>query len=349
MSEKKFLDRAYDRLSRRWAYHSLFWLALLSLSIALGYDSRLGFWFTFSNELLNLSFFAVIVYANLFYLIPRFMARKALLYLGLLAALCALVTPFKTLAFYLKFSGMPEYQFALYKKQGLLFLSSFLVGLLSTILRIVMDWWRHQAEKQELTTQSMQSELRFLKNQINPHFLFNTLNSLYALTLKKSDEAPEIVLRLAEIMRYMLYECNERQVYLSREIQYLENYLELEKLRQKPDTEISLRIEGEVSNQMVAPLLFVPFVENSFKHGLNNHLQNSGYVRMVMRVSDDQLEFEVENSKIETAPRISHPRSGGIGLQNVRKRLDLMYPGQYQLDITDEPHRYAVRLHLKLA
>lgn len=348
MSESGFLDRVYAQVSRRRVYHSLFWLTLLVLSVLLGYDSHMGFWFTLSNELLNLSFFAVIVYINLLYLIPRFMARQALLYLGLLALLCALVTPFKVLAFYIKFAGMPEYQYALYQKQPLLFLSSFLMGLFSTVLRIVMDWWRYQAEKQELTTQTMQSELRFLKNQINPHFLFNTLNNLYALTLKKSDEAPEIVLRLSEIMRYMLYECNERQVYLSKEIQYLQNYLELERLRQKPDMEIRLRVEGLVGDQMVAPLLFVPFVENSFKHGLNHHLQDSGYVRILMRISGNELMFEVENSKSETPPRVSHPRSGGIGLHNVRKQLDLMYPGKYRLDIEEEPHRYAIRLQLTL-
>jgi LytS/YehU family sensor histidine kinase len=210
-----------------------------------------------------------------------------------------------------------------------------------------MDWWRYQNEKQVLLTHTMQTELRFLKSQINPHFLFNTLNNLYALTLKKSDKAPEIVLKLSEIMRYMLYECNERRVLLSKEIQYINNYLDLEKLRQPTNAEIIFTTAGPISEQMVAPLLFVPFLENSFKHGLNHHIQGGGFVRLHLHVAGDELEFHIENSKPENLPRQEHPRSGGIGLTNVRQRLQILYPEQHTLEVQDEPHRYSVTLFLK--
>jgi len=157
---------------------------------------------------------------------------------------------------------------------------------------------RQLREKQELVTQNMQSELRFLKSQINPHFLFNTLNNLYALTLKKSDKAPDIVLKLSEMMRYMLYECNEKRVPLKKEVNYIKNYLDLEALRQGKSVRIDFEVNGTVSDQKVAPLMFIPFLENSFN--------------------------------------------------NVKRRLNLLYPEQYELEIHNNPKTYAVEMSLEL-
>jgi two-component system, LytTR family, sensor kinase len=144
----------------------------------------------------------------------------------------------------------------------------------------------------------------------------------------------------------MLYECNEQRVLLSKEIQYMQNYLDLERIRLPKSSEVVLTTEGHISDQMVAPLLFVPFVENSFKHGLNHQVGGGGFVRMHLAVSGDDLEFFIENSKTGHLPRQNHPRSGGIGLTNVRQRLELLYPGAYDLDISNEPDRYAVTLRL---
>jgi LytS/YehU family sensor histidine kinase len=149
-------------------------------------------------------------------------------------------------------------------------------------------------------------------------------------------------------MRYMLYECNEKRVYLSKEIQYMQNYLDLERIRQPEGAEISLVVEGRVSEQRVAPLLFVPFLENAFKHGLNNSLQGGGFVRLHLIVQDDLLEFSIENSKTARMPRREHPRSGGIGLANVRQRLELLYPDQHELEIEETPDRFIVLLHLEM-
>lgn len=348
MTARRTLDRLYDFLTRRWVYHSIFWVAFFALMVLYGYQEDMGVAFTLSNELLNLLFYMVLVYINLYYLIPRYLARHAFLYMGLVLVASALLTPIKIAVFYLKLSGQPEYQMQLVKTQGMEFIINVLVTLLSTVLRVIMDWWRYQNEKQLLLTQTMQSELRFLKSQINPHFLFNTLNNLYALTLKKSDKAPEIVLKLSEIMRYMLYECNEKRVLLSKEIQYIYNYLDLERLRQPAGAEITFTTEGHISDQLVAPLLFVPFLENSFKHGLNHSVAGGGFVRLHLRAEGDALEFSIENSKPEHMPRQEHPRSGGIGLTNIRQRLQLLYPGQHQLTVQDEPHRYVVTLRLKM-
>jgi LytS/YehU family sensor histidine kinase len=209
------------------------------------------------------------------------------------------------------------------------------------------DWLESQREKQELQSQTLQSELKFLKSQINPHFLFNTLNSLYALTLKKSDLAPEIVLKLSEMMRYMLYECNEREVPLSKEINYLKNYLELEKIRQGKKMNINFQMEGELANQKIAPLMFIPFIENSFKHGLSNQISN-GYVDIKLKINGEKVNMNIENSKAASMPSPTGKRSGGIGLKNVRRRLNLLYPEHYKLEIEEDPNTYKVKLEIDL-
>lgn len=349
MTAQKFFDRIYHFLSQRPVYHGVFWAVLFSVMLYNGLERSGGsLWFTISNELIGLIFYATLVYVNLYYLIPNYLARHAFIYLGLVITSCAIATPIEVMVLYLKFSNWPDSRLNLIEEQSGLFFSNILVVIVSTVLRLIMDWWRYQAEKQTLLTQTMQSELRFLKSQINPHFLFNTLNNLYALTLKKSDKAPDIVLKLSEIMRYMLYECNERRVLLTKEIQYINNYLDLERLRQPKEADIRFSTEGIISEQMVAPLLFVPFLENSFKHGLNHHVQDGGFVRLHLKVQGEDLEFFIENSKAEKLPSLNHPRSGGIGLVNLRHRLEILYPVQHEILVLDEPNRYAVTLKLKM-
>lgn len=348
MKTRHLLDNIYRFLNQRPVYHGLFWMMLFGIMLWSNYSKNHDWQAALVDESIHLLFYAFLVYVNLFYLIPNYLARHGFIYFGLVLAMCAIVTPIIVLVFYLKYFDQPFYRANIVGSQFVLFLGNLFVTILSTVLRVIMDWWNYQTEKQTLLTQSMQSELRFLKSQINPHFLFNTLNNLYALTLKKSDKAPEIVLKLSEIMRYMLYECNERRVLLSKEIQYIHNYLDLERLRQPKEADIIFTTEGNISEQMVAPLLFVPFLENSFKHGLNTHIQGGGFVRLKLSVSGDDLEFFIENSKAERIPRQDHPRSGGIGLTNVRQRLQLLYPENHTLIVQDEPHRYAVTLYLKM-
>ncbi|PHN03858.1 histidine kinase [Flavilitoribacter nigricans DSM 23189 = NBRC 102662] len=340
--------RLYEWLTQRVVYHSLFWLTLLMI-LTLRESVLDGFWFSLSNQIINVFFYALIVYFNLFYLIPNYLTRKKFLTYGVLLVLFAIiVTPLKVIVFYFKFGDQPSLQADLIEDQNLHFLFTFFIVGASTIVKIVKDWAQHLREMQELETQTMQSELRFLKSQINPHFLFNTLNNLYALTLKKSDQAPEIVIKLSEMMRYMLYECNEKRVPLRKEVNYIRNYLDLEQLRQGKNIEINFMVEGQVSDQEIAPLMFIPFLENSFKHGLSNHI-TKGFVNIKLSVKEQCVDFYIENSKPETPPvRDPNRRSGGIGLVNIHRRLNLLYPDNYELKIEDMPHAYAVHLKIKL-
>ena len=251
------------------------------------------------------------------------------------------------MALHLLFTGSPEVRIQLIQDQPSYFLSSFLIAGGSTILKVFSDWVRYQRDRQILEKQNMTSELKFLKSQINPHFLFNTLNSLYALTLKKSDKAPEIVIKLSEMMRYMLYECNEKRVSLSKEVNYIQNYLELEKLRHGNHVDIKFDLEGQVNNQTIAPLMFIPFLENSFKHGLKNQIQE-GFVDIHLKIEPTEVMVHIENSKAQSLPAQIHKRSGGIGLKNVQRRLNILYPNKHTLNITETPKTYSVQLQIGL-
>jgi len=311
--------------------------------------TEFGILFTLIKELINVIFYAAVVYINLFILIPKYLKQKSI-WIYLLSILIAvlLITPIKTLVYFFIYSSYPDVQVYFINRQWYIFFSSILIIIGSTGFKIFNDFAFHQRERQELQKRTLESELNFLKSQINPHFLFNTLNNLYALTLKKSDDAPEIVLKLSEMMRYMLYECNERRVSLVKEINYLKNYLDLELIRQGELVEIEFNLEGKIDHQKVAPLVFIPFVENCFKHGLKNEI-GKGYVKINMKVSDDAVDMEIKNSKTTSLP--SQPgkgRSGGIGLVNVKKRLKLHYGKSYNLDITDNPNDFIVQLYIQL-
>ena len=325
----------------------LFWAVFLMFLVLLD-NKEFGVLHALSKQLINIFFYAVIVYFNLYYLIPNYLTQRTFVrYIGLLLLSVVILTPIKAIVFYFMFAGSPLYREYVTFNQQWIFLLTFLVAAGSTVAKIVSDWLWHQRDRKELETQNMQSELKFLKSQINPHFLFNTLNSLYALTLKKSDRAPEIVIKLSEMMRYMLYECNERQVSLSKEVQYIRNYVDLEMLRQGQKVRIDFHVQGEIQGQMIAPLIFTPFLENSFKHGVNQI--SEGFVDIKLMVKDKNVILQIENSKPPRQQVINHKRpSGGIGLANVRRRLDLLYPDSYALKISDEAEKYKVSLTLAL-
>jgi sensor histidine kinase YesM len=330
-----------------WVLHVVFWVFVFLLMLMAGPDNNTSA-LEVVRKLINLAFYMLVVYINLGYLIPKFLSQKNFMtYCLLLLAMVAVFTPIKVLLLYITYDEVDPREFLIMNQQYI-FLLLFLIAGGSTVIKIISDWQRHQRDRKDLETQRMQSEIKFLKSQINPHFLFNTLNSLYALTLKKSDAAPEIVIKLSEMMRYMLYECNERRVPLAKEVTYIQNYLDLEKLRQSGHSDIRFDVEGEIMDQTIAPLIFIPFLENSFKHGLNHQL-GDGYVHVIMKVLGNKLLLRILNSKPKQVPARGDRSSGGIGLVNVRRRLNLLYPNQYKLDILDSEKEHIVELSLDLS
>ncbi|MEN0047734.1 MAG: histidine kinase [Bacteroidota bacterium] len=346
---KQLTTYLFQLFSKPVFRHGAIWIMIL-LILMFNYGFESGFLFTFFNMLILVSFYAAIIYFNLYYLIPEYLSKnKFLLYSAFLFVSCMIITPLYEITqyFYYEITANERAQEILLENVNFQFLVTFFVVGTSTILKIISDWVRHTRERQELQTRTMQSELRFLKSQINPHFLFNTLNNLYALTLKKDDKAPEIVIKLSEMMRYMLYECNERRVLLQKEINYIRNYLDLESLRQGKGVSIEFEVNGRVSDQQIAPLMFIPFLENSFKHGLNHSIKE-GFVKIELNVDEKEVNFNIENSKADRIVTPTRGKSGGIGLVNVRRRLDLLYPEQYDLSVEDRPNTYAANLLLTL-
>ena len=195
-----------------------------------------------------------------------------------------------------------------------LFVSGFFV-FISTTIKFMGDWFVNEKERRTLANEKLSAELAFLRSQINPHFLFNCLNNIYSLAYQKSDRTAEAVLKLSEIMRYMLYESNDSRVELSREIGYLENFIELQKLRFKGNVYVELTVSGVEPHQQIVPLILIPFVENAFKHGDSTDPQSPIQIRISVR--ENRLNFSITNrmscqNKDET---------GGIGLVNVQLQV----------------------------
>jgi two-component system, LytTR family, sensor kinase len=216
--------------------------------------------------------------------------------------------------------------------------------IVSTLLKVIRDSLSLQDMKlkmQEIEKQKMEAELRAIKSQVNPHFFFNTLNSLYSLSLDKSDRAPELILKLSDLMRYVIYETKDDLVAIEKQLDFLQSYVYLERLRSPEFLKISFTVTGENKDLRIAPLLFIAFVENSFKHGSKDRTQNPFIDIRFDLTGREKISFSVENT-VDPGPK--YPRVGGVGLANVKKQLELIYPDKHHLNIHADLTRYKVEL-----
>lgn len=216
------------------------------------------------------------------------------------------------------------------------------------MIRFAVDWFEFEARQKSVENERLTAELNFLKAQINPHFLFNTLNNLYYLAYSQSSKTTEVIAKLSQMMRYMIYDSNYPLVPLSKEVEYMENYISLERLRLNDQIPIKLKIEGGNGKDfLIAPLIFITFLENAFKHGVsNNHPE--AWVNISILLKGNECVYRVENSKIPSAKPEAEQKSG-IGLQNVKRRLELSYPGKHSLAVEDLKDRYSVQLNIQLS
>ncbi|MFC3196580.1 sensor histidine kinase [Parapedobacter deserti] len=214
--------------------------------------------------------------------------------------------------------------------------------LLSTAVYVISSNVRHREHRKNLENEKLMAELAFLKSQINPHFLFNSLNNIYSLAYQKSEKTPEAVLKLSEIMRYMLYESNEDTVLLDEEINYLKNYIELQKLRFKERVFVDLYVDIDKTGHRVMPLLLISFLENAFKHGVSTDAGKP--IRIDIRVENGRLHFKAENAKNQ----LNKDQTKGVGLANLRRRLQLGYPDRHSINIIESETYYSSELFLYL-
>jgi len=199
--------------------------------------------------------------------------------------------------------------------------------------------------KKQIEARQKESELMLLKSQVNPHFLFNMMNTIYSLSIKKADENPEIILKLSEILRYNLYETNTNFVLLSKELKIIESYIDLERIRLKYPERVSFENDVRTSNIEVAPLLMLPLVENAFKHGIDSNIEQ-GFIKMIACEDGDQFKFICRNNYKQVNKK---NKNGGLGLQNLRQRLELVYPNRHDLVINKSETDFEVILTIKLS
>ena len=291
------------------------------------------------------------VYINLEWLLPYFNRTKKLwvYILGLITIL--IIFPYINYKFFQEWSVwlLPDYFFISYFSltEVILFFSVYII--LTSLLKLSRAWFTVNELSQQLLQsekEKVQIELKSLRSQINPHFLFNTLNSIYSLSLDKDSRLPGTVLQLSDIMRYYLYESREDFVPLEKELQILNDYIQLQRIRSGALLDLDMEVSGEVKGKKIAPLLLLTFAENAFKHGAKGETGKS-FIHLRITVTEDKFQFFLENNKgrIDT---VEPDQFRGLGLENVRRRLTLLYPGKHQLWVNEARNSFSITLHIDL-
>lgn len=345
---------------RRLIEHLIFWIiALALLTFYFGADKP-NYLIPLRNNLFYLPVHIAYFYFLAYYLIPKYLyTRKYLQFFVSLIGLI-LVTGFFTRLIDIFF--VDPYLYRIQREMNIKFIwdkmegdffdklqkpyyyvnaikgSNLIVWIALSIKFFKMWYERRQA--------AMEAELNFLKGQIHPHFLFNTLNNLYALTIQMSPKSPFIVMGLSDILRYMLYECNTDSIALKREIELIESYIALEKIRYDNRLELNLSISGSVDDIEIAPLLMLPLVENAFKHGVGEKVGDA-WINIDLKLKSNILKLKISNSKPETFSESSEKNKGNIGLANLKKRLEILYPNAYDLKLFDEQDMFLAVLEIQ--
>ncbi|QNL51209.1 histidine kinase [Olivibacter sp. SDN3] len=328
-------------------YHILIWIIITAL-LFLTSDQKTNI----THNLFYIFYTGVnifIFYLTYFFITPYFIGSKRYLPGIVYSVILLFVTSFTKLVIAVYNSDIvmrygDNLEKTLSKEQY--FTSALMITLFFMLLsygfRLATNSYQIEQARKTLETEKLNAELAFLKSQINPHFLFNSLNNIYSLAYQKSDKAPEAILKLSEIMRYMLYESNDDKVSLEDEINYLENYIDLQKLRVKEHVYLELKINVDNYQHRVMPLLVISFLENVFKHGVATDKEHP--IRITVEVQNSRLHFKAQNKK----NKLNKDKTGGIGLTNLKRRLELGYPNKHTFNIQDNDDYYSSELFVYL-
>lgn len=337
-------------LRTRLVYHIAFWLIvyfiLLSIFKVSASIKKIDYIYTAIFQFTLM----IAVYINLLFLIPRFLSRKRF-FIYILSVLVALslgsffnILLFDKLIDYI----LPEYYFISYYSFFDVFKFFFTLALSATLLKLSKEWFQLIESKQKLVEtekEKVEIELKALRAQVNPHFLFNSLNVLYSLALKNAKETPESIIKLSDILRYVIYDSNKEKVSIKSEVELINNYLSLQEHRIDKTSIISF--EKDIQNDIkIAPMLFLPLVENSFKHGVKGDVLNT-FVYIKLKTVDKIVHFEIENNK-SSSENTDQNKDGGIGLSNIKKRLRFLYPEKHDLLIKEDEQKFKVSLKISL-
>jgi sensor histidine kinase YesM len=323
----------------RVLYHILFWIGLYVLDVLI-----FGFGYEDVDRFITLALAEVppqilFAYAVMYWIIPSYVAKKQLFESIILLVIAFVLCGFVGHLLFLSFSVYPEGTSAWSVPK--IFLRGFYSLLHASIaiaIKLVKLWYENQRRVSELENKRLESELKMLKDQINPHFMFNTLNNLYGLIAKNPAHAQELVLGLARILHFMLHESNHERIRLEQEIRCIQDYIELEKLRYAGNVAISLNIQDKMEALSIVPLSIFPFIENSFKHGASEMIDDA-WINIDFSTFKNFFIFKIENSK---GPRLLRQDTPGLGLQNVTRRLELIYGTDHTLQIIDSEASFLV-------
>ena len=366
-----------NRRSIRFRRHLLFWLAwciywlttyLIPTQWVPAWNFRgpmpqieqYGFVVSFFRILMNTTLMTIIymglTYGILYLILPRYLSKNGnwmvtTLFLLLFISVIAFINYlFFLLVFSIStrlgyFQKMPDMEFILpvWGRQ-ILFNYPTIVGF-ALAIKLLKNWYLKQKEAAQVAREKINAELQLLKAQVHPHFLFNTLNNIYSFIINDSPAAPEVLKKLSTLLRYIIYECNQPLVKLEKELKMIRDYIDLEKIRYGENFNMSLQIQGNAINKMICPLLLIPFLENSFKHGASQMLTHP-WVNLDITIGEENLHFNLSNSK----PTLTGERTvtKGLGLNNVKKRLAILYPGMHSLNITEDVMSFSVSLKVPL-
>ncbi|PYF76008.1 sensor histidine kinase [Pedobacter nutrimenti] len=335
--------------------HLIFWLflALICVMAVVSSERRASVYELTVNfgyyGLINISIF----YINYTLLIPQLVQQRKkygvyiisivllIAFMGILKTLLAIFYNDIILTHGQQRTGKPAYTEITEFILKSVFTSGFFI-VISALIKLAVDWFGNERVQRKLESEKKDMELQFLKSQLNPHFLFNSLNNIYSLAYQKSDKTADAVLKLSEIMRYMIYESNDSWVSLSKEIEYVKSFIELQKLRFKDGAAVELTLNGEIDDQKIVPLILISFVENAFKHGVANDKDNPIKINII--ANQKILHFSITNKKNKQ----NKDEMGGVGLNNVERRLQLLYPERYKLNIVNSDTHYTSELMLDI-
>lgn len=345
------MNQMIRELKRDYLWHLLFWGGYLLLKIFVVEFFREDFFSLAIAETISMPVKMAAAYILIYWLIPKYLLKRKYLLFVLNVSLSIIAVAFtrRIIDIYLIYPFIILYpdELRLWNILGMFRNLIFIypvVGLGSAIY-FVTHWVRNYHHTQELEKEKLAVELKMLKGQINPHFLFNSINNIYALALEKSDKTPDALLKLSELLHSMLYECSANKIILEKEVQLIHNYLNLEKLRYGDKVDIFFKVSGETKGFEISPLLLVPLVENSFKHGVSESIDKC-WVKIDMEVVEQKLIFKIENSKVKRINGEVVETDHGIGLVNLKKRLELEYPNRSAMRIENNDEAYSVKLEL---
>jgi two-component system, LytTR family, sensor kinase len=338
-------------MERFWRYkldHVIFWIATIFFHMftRIQLIPKVGFGQYLLEIVVRNSLLAALIYANIFFLIPRFAQQKKWLHyiVFLLAGFAAYALLKNAHDVYLYGYTMGDVDRRYFFSNTLYNLSiAFFYVTFSVALQLSREWYAQREHIRKIEIEKLNTELEYLKSQINPHFLFNSINTIYFQIDKSNTTARETLSAFSEMLRYQLYECNGKEIPVEKEVAYLKNYVELQKLRKDENYTITFN-QDNMHGFSIAPLLLIPFVENAFKYV--SHLPQGNEIKIELKKSGNLFSMNVFNTK----DTFRKPEGGdhGIGLKNVQRRLQLLYNGKHSMSIDDKPNSFEVNLQINI-